>query len=96
MQQFVQFQHELKVNYCQLVTVMAEPPVVQAAFRAGLASNRHFYPMKNERLFSKLISTGETEGEYAERSQPYTFVLRPDLIIYKNIQRLVFDRATNA
>lgn len=62
---------------------MAEPPVVQAAFRAGLASNRHFYPMKNERLFSKLISTGETEGEYAERSQPYTFVLRPDLIIYK-------------
>lgn len=54
MQQFVQFQHELKVNYCQLVTVMAEPPVVQAAFRAGLASNRHFYPMKNEKIIQQI------------------------------------------
>ncbi len=61
MRQLVEFQHELAVNYGKLVAVSADPPLVQAAFRAGL---------------------DETEGEYAYRAQPYTFVLRPDLRIY--------------
>ena len=34
--QLVQFQNELAVNYGKLVTVGVDPPIVQAAFRAGL------------------------------------------------------------
>lgn len=37
-----------------------------------------------KREFIKQINIlDETEGEYAYRAQPYTFVLRPDLTIYK-------------
>lgn len=33
--QLVQFQNELAVNYCRLATISVDPPIVQAAFRAG-------------------------------------------------------------
>ena len=42
LRQLVQFQDELKVNFCKLVTVSADPPPVQAAFRAGLDANWPF------------------------------------------------------
>ena len=35
MRGLVRFQSELAVNYCRLVTVSADPPMVSAAFRAG-------------------------------------------------------------
>jgi len=82
MRQFVQFQNELKVNYCQMVTVSAESPLLQAAFRAGLGAQWTFLSDEKREIIKQINILDETEGEYAYRAQPYTFVLRPDLRIY--------------
>jgi cold shock CspA family protein/peroxiredoxin len=81
--QLVQFQQELAVNYCQLVTVSTDPPLVQAAFRAGLGAQWTFLSDETRELIHKINILDETEGEYAYQAQPYTFVLYPDLTIYK-------------
>ena len=83
MRQLVTFQSELAVNYCKLVTVSADPPMVQAAFRAGLGANWPFLSDERREVIKRIDILDETEGEYAYRAQPYTFVLRPDLTIHK-------------
>jgi len=81
--QLVQFQNELAVNYCKLVTISVDPPVVQAAFRAGLGAQWPFLCDEGRSLVKQINILDETEGEYAYRPQPYTFVLCPDLTIHK-------------
>jgi cold shock CspA family protein/peroxiredoxin len=81
--QLVQFQNELAVNYCKLATVCVDPPIVQAAFRAGLGAQWQFLCDEDRALIKQINILDETEGEYAYRAQPYTFVLRPDLTIHK-------------
>lgn len=83
LRQLVGFQSELAVNFCKLVTISADPPLVQAAFRAGLGANWPFLSDETREVIKALDILDETEGEYAYRAQPYTFVLRPDLSIYK-------------
>jgi peroxiredoxin/cold shock CspA family protein len=82
MRQFVEFQHELRVNYGKLVAVSADPPLVQAAFRSGLGAQWTFLSDEQRTIIKQINILDETEGEYAYRAQPYTFVLRPDLRIY--------------
>src|SRR5215467_8042917 len=82
MRQLVEFQHELQVNYGKLVAVSAEPPLVQAAFRAGLGAQWTFLSDEKRTVIKQINILDETEGEYAFRAQPYTFVLRPDLRIH--------------
>ena len=79
MRQLVAFQHELAVNYGKLVAVSADPPLVQAAFRAGLGAQWTFLSDEQRMIIKQINILDETEGEYAYRAQPYTFVLRPDL-----------------
>lgn len=81
--QLVQFQSELAVNYCNLATVCVDPPIVQAAFRAGLVAQWQFLSDENRELIKQINILDETEGEYAYRAQPYTFVLCSDLTIHK-------------
>jgi cold shock CspA family protein/peroxiredoxin len=81
--QLVQFQSELTVNYGKLVTIGVDPPLVQAAFRAGLGAQWQFLCDEQHTLIKQINILDETEGEYAFRAQPYTFVLYPDLTIYK-------------
>ncbi len=83
MSQLVQLQQELAVNYCKLVTVSVDPPLVQAAFRAGLGAQWPFLSDEKREIIKQINILDETEGEYAYRAQPYTFVLRPDLTIHK-------------
>jgi cold shock CspA family protein/peroxiredoxin len=83
MRHLVEFQRELAVNYGKLVAVSADPPLVQAAFRAGLGAQWTFLFDEQRAVIKHLNILDETEGEYAYRAQPYTFVLRPDLRIYK-------------
>jgi peroxiredoxin/cold shock CspA family protein len=83
MRQLVKFQAELKVNYGQLVAIAVQPPQVQAAFRAGLGAQWHFLADERREVVRQIGILDETEGEYADVAQPYTFVLRPDLTIYK-------------
>jgi len=82
MRQLVEFQHELAVNYGKLVAVSADPPLVQAAFRAGLGAQWTFLSDEQRTVIKQINILDETEGEYAYRAQPYTFVLRPDLRIH--------------
>jgi len=70
------------VNYCKLVTIGVDPPTVQAAFRAGLGANWRFLSDQDRAVIRQINILDETEGEYAYRAQPYTFVLRPDLKIH--------------
>ncbi|MEH2250408.1 cold shock domain-containing protein [Nostoc sp.] len=79
----VQFQNELTVNYGKLVTIGVDPPIVQAAFRAGLGAQWQFLSDEKRELIKQINILDETEGEYADRAQPYTFVLYPDLTIHK-------------
>ena len=81
--QLVQFQEELMVNYGKLVAISADPPLVQAAFRAGLGAQWQFLADEPRDVIKQINILDETEGEYAYRAQPYTFVLRADLSIYK-------------
>ncbi len=81
--QLVQFQPELAVNYCQLVTISTDMPLVQAAFRAGLGAQWTFLADEKRELINQINILDVTEGEYAARAQPYTFVLRPNLTIHK-------------
>jgi cold shock CspA family protein/peroxiredoxin len=83
MRQLVKFQSELAVNYSKLVTVSADPPIVQAAFRAGLGANWPFLSDERREAIRRIDILDETEGEYAYKAQPYTFVLRPGLTIHK-------------
>jgi cold shock CspA family protein len=78
----VEFQHELAVNYGKLVAVSVDPPLVQAAFRAGLRAQWTFLSDEQRTIIKQINILDETEGEYAYRAQPYTFVLRPDLRIH--------------
>lgn len=82
MRQLVDLQHELAVNYGKLVAVSAEPPLIQAAFRAGLAAQWTFLSDEQRTVIKQINILDETEGEYAYRAQPYTFVLRPNLTIH--------------
>src|SRR5216684_6930864 len=82
MRQLVEFQRELAVNYGKLVAVSADPPLVQAAFRAGLGAQWTFLSDEQRMAIKQINILDETEGEYAYRAQPYTFVLRPDLHIH--------------
>jgi peroxiredoxin/cold shock CspA family protein len=82
MRQLVEFQRELAVNYGRLVAVSADPPLVQAAFRAGLGAQWTFLSDEQRTVIKQLDILDETEGEFAYRAQPYTFVLRPDLRVH--------------
>jgi peroxiredoxin/cold shock CspA family protein len=81
--QLVHFQDELAVNYCKLAVVSADPPIVQAAFRAGLGAQWQFLSDEQRAIIKQIKILDETEGEYAYRAQPYTFVLQPNLTIHK-------------
>ena len=82
MRQLVQFQHELAVNYGKLVAVGVDTPLIHAAFKAGLGAQWHFLSDEQRTVVKQISILDETEGEYAYRPQPYTFVLRPDLRIH--------------
>ena len=82
LRQLVQFQHELTVNYGKLVAVGVDSPLVHAAFRAGLNAQWPFLSDEPRTIVKQINILDETEGEYAYRPQPYTFVLRPDLSIH--------------
>ena len=79
----VDFQNELQVNFCKIVSVSADSPMVSAAFRAGLGASWPFFSDQDRKLIKELDILDETEGEYAYRALPYTFVLKSNLEIFK-------------
>ncbi len=83
MRRLVGFQSELAVNFGRLATVRADPPMVGAAFRAGLGAQWPFLSDERREVIKSIGILDETEGEYAGVSRPFTFVLRPDLTVHR-------------
>jgi peroxiredoxin/cold shock CspA family protein len=83
MRLLVGFQDELRVNFCKLVVVGVQPPLVHAAFRAGLGADWTFFADTERMLIRQVNVLDATEGEYADTALPFTFVLRPDLSIHR-------------
>lgn len=83
MRLLVQFQDELAVNYCKLVAISVDAPLVCAAYRYGLGANWPFLSDEKREVINQLGILDETEGEFANCSQPFTFVLAADLTIHK-------------
>ena len=78
---YVAFQEELEVNYASLVAIGVDPPHVHAAFRAGLGATWPFLADESREAVGQLGILDETEGEFAYRALPYTFVLDGNLRI---------------
>ena len=83
MRQLVRFQEELAVNYGKLVAISVDPPLVNAAFAAGLGAHWPFLSDEQRNVMRQLDILDDTEGEYAYRARPYTIPLRPDLHVHK-------------
>lgn len=81
--QLVEFQTELKVNFCKLISLSADDPTISSAFRAGLGANWSFFSDTDRKVIKELDILDETEGEYAHRSLPITYVLKPNLEVHK-------------
>ncbi|TRX47054.1 redoxin domain-containing protein [Fulvivirga sp. M361] len=79
----VGFQDELQVNFCKMVSVSADDPITSSAFRAGLGASWTFFSDVERSLIKDLDIMDETEGEYAYRALPYTYVLKPNLEIFR-------------
>jgi cold shock CspA family protein len=57
--------------------------MVSAAFKAGLGAGWTFFSDTERSVIKKLDILDVTEGEYAYRALPYTYVLKPNLEIFK-------------
>lgn len=79
----VSFQDELRVNFCKIISISADEPIVSSAFRAGLGATWPFFSDVNRSLIKELDILDETEGEYAHRALPFTYVLKSNLEIFK-------------
>jgi len=83
MHMLCEFQHELAVNFGRLIAISAWSSETQAAFRAGLGANWSFIADTERSLIKQLDILDNTEGEYAYQALPNTYVLKPDLTVYK-------------
>jgi peroxiredoxin len=60
MRGLVRFQSEPTVNYCKLLSVSADPPMVAAAFRAGLGAHWPFLSDQGREVIRSLDLLDET------------------------------------
>ncbi len=78
----VAMQDELDVSYTKVVSIGIQEPIIHAAFRNGLGAEWTFLADTERVIIRQLGILDETEGEYADVSRPFTFVLNPDLTIH--------------
>jgi peroxiredoxin len=79
----VEFQRELEINYCRLAVISTDPPVVSAAFRAGLGATYTFLSDHGLRAVKKLDIVDETDRRHPRIAYPWSFSLGPDLAIHR-------------
>ncbi|KAJ3205166.1 hypothetical protein HDU67_008995, partial [Dinochytrium kinnereticum] len=75
LKQMVAASNEFKVASAKIAVVSVDPPLVNAAFRAGLGADFTFFSDEGGMIVRRLGLLDNTEGEYPGRSRPYTFVL---------------------
>ncbi|HEV8717565.1 MAG TPA: cold shock domain-containing protein [Candidatus Binatia bacterium] len=81
--QLTAFYPEVVLNYASLVAISVDPPIVAAAYRAGLGAPFPFLSDQDRVAISQLGIVDNTDGEYPNVAIPHTFCLAPDLTIDK-------------
>jgi len=81
--QLTTFYPELALSHASLVAISVDPPVVAAAYRAGLGATFPFLSDQDRIAIRQLDIVDNTDGEYPNVAIPHTFCLAPDLTIDK-------------
>ena len=81
--QLTTFYPEMVLNHASVVAISVDPPMVAAAYRAGLGAIFPFLSDQERIAITQLGIVDNTDGEYAQVAIPHTFCLFPDLTIYK-------------
>lgn len=81
LRRLVAFQDELEVAYASVVSLSVDPPLVNAALRAGLGA-RWTFLSDVERTGLEQLGLRETTDTTHDPYQPAVFVLGPDLTIH--------------
>lgn len=81
--QLTTFYPEIMLNHASLVAISVDPPLVAAAYRAGLGAPFPFLSDQDRVAITRLDIVDNTDGEYPNIAIPHTFCLFPDLTIHK-------------
>jgi cold shock CspA family protein/peroxiredoxin len=81
--QLTAFYPELVLSYASLVAISVDPPIVAAAYRAGLSAPFPFLSDQDRTAIAQLGIVDNTDGEYPNVAVPHTFCLAPDLTVHK-------------
>ncbi|MCA1605502.1 MAG: redoxin domain-containing protein [Acidobacteria bacterium] len=76
-------QPELIVNYCKLVVVSVDSPVLSKEIRDGLGATFPFLSDEEKRVITELDIVDSSDSVHSPVAIPYTFVLDRDRTIYK-------------
>ncbi|MCA1602005.1 MAG: redoxin domain-containing protein [Acidobacteria bacterium] len=76
-------QPELIVNYCKLVVVSVDSPVLSKEIRDGLGATFPFLSDEEKRVITELDIVDSSDSIHSPVAIPYTFVLDRDRTIYK-------------
>ncbi len=71
------------MSYCRLAVVSVDPPLVQAAFKAGLGAQFPFLSDAKLTLTNELGIRETTDRRHGPLPVPFTFALLPDLTIHR-------------
>jgi len=80
--QLTAFYPELVLSHASLVAISVDPPIVAAAYRAGLGATFPFLSDQDRIAIHQLGIVDNTDGEYPNVAIPHTFCLTPELTIY--------------
>lgn len=84
MANYVQFlQPELIVNYCRLVVISVDNPMLSREIRDGLGATFPFLSDGEKKVITELDIVDTTDPHHGSIAIPYTFVLDRDRTIYK-------------
>ncbi len=81
--QLTAFYPELTLSHASLVAISVDPPIVAAAYRAGLGAPFPFLSDQDRVAIKQLGIVDNTDGEYPNVAIPHIFCLAPDLTISK-------------
>ena len=76
-------QPELRVNYCKLITVSVDSPMVTREVRDQLNATWPFLCDPDRKLLHELEMVDTTDPDHGEIFIPYSFILDRDRTIYK-------------
>lgn len=79
----VHLQPELVVNYCKLVVISVDNPMLTRETRDGLAATFPFLCDSERKVITDLDIVDTTDPHHSPVAIPYTFVLDRDRTIYK-------------